>query len=294
MPDRTMITSRTSLVGLIAWPIGHSLSPAMHNAAFAELKLDWAYLPLPVQADSLQAALKGLAALGFKGCNISVPHKVSAMQWLDEVSPVCQAMGATNTISVRDGKLYGTNTDPDGFIRALQETGCELNNLRVLVIGAGGAARAAVYGLSRFEGTSITVVDVINEQAERLVHDLSGCFSGDRLSFAPYTNEVFSELRTQVDLLVNASPVGMSPNVNQSPWPEGVPFPHSSHIICFDMVYNPLETLFLQQAKAAGLKTASGLSMLVHQGASSFEIWTGMQAPRETMRNTCLQYLGRG
>jgi shikimate dehydrogenase len=280
------VTSKTSLVGLMAWPVGHSLSPVMQNAAFNRLGLDWIYLPLPVQPSDLGSALKGLAALSFKGCNISVPHKTAAMQHMDDVSPAVKVMSAVNTITVREGRLLGSNTDPDGFINALLEADCYPGDMRILLIGAGGAARAAVYGLSRFKDVTIVVVDVVAAQADQLVSDLGELFPPDHLYQLPYDTQVFTNQRETVDLVVNASPVGMHPEVDRSPWPENVPLPESG--FCFDMVYNPLETMFLRQARESGMKTISGLGMLINQGALSFAAWTGMEAPVSVMRLACL------
>lgn len=261
----------------------------MHNAAFAHLNLDWVYLPLPVRSEHLRAAIRGLVAMNFSGCNISVPHKTQAVQCLDEKTAAVAVMKSVNTIKIVDGKVCGSNTDPDGFIQALRGSGFEPEGTRVLVLGAGGAARAALFGLSQLKDVQVTVMDLVPEQASALVADLGPLFPRRPLRLFPLEPESFKTLRTQVDLVVNASPVGMHPNVDASPWPETVDLPDQAAF--FDMVYNPFTTRFLDRAARAGRTTISGLGMLVHQGALSFETWTGQPAPVEVMQAACRQAL---
>lgn len=284
-----MVSSHTELVGLIAWPVGHSLSPAMHNAAFQTLGLDWVYLPLPVQSDSLESALRGLVALNFKGCNISVPHKVDAVKFLDEKSESVAVMGAVNTIKIDDGKLTGSNTDSDGFIQSIRSSGVELEGKRVFIIGAGGVARAAVYGLSKIKGVEVIIMDVLEKQALSLTNELSSLFAPNSLKFLPACYESFIELKKTVDIVINASPVGMHPKIEYSPWPDHIELPENA--VFFDMVYNPIETRFLSKAASLGHKTISGVDMLVNQGAISFQVWTGIVPPVDKMREVCFQTL---
>jgi shikimate dehydrogenase len=157
MSKSLTITGKTARVGLIGWPVGHSLSPAMHNAAFAELQLDWVYLPLPVQPADVQVALKGLAALNFVGVNVTVPHKQAVIRYLDELSDASKITGAVNTIHIKDGKFLGYNTDAVGFLNSLIEANCHPKGLRIAVLGAGGAARSVVFALARAEAASVTV-----------------------------------------------------------------------------------------------------------------------------------------
>jgi shikimate dehydrogenase len=287
---KQFITAKTNVVGLVAWPIGHSLSPVMHNAAFQDLALDWVYLPLPVHPANLKDALAGLPALGFLGCNISVPHKIAAAQFVHELSPTARVIGAINTIQVKDNKKVGTNTDPEGFVNALYDAGCDPQDMRVLMLGAGGAARSAVYGLSQIKGTTVLVFDVLQEQAQSLVSDLEHLFAPDGLLSQPLNVKNLSAAAKNADLIVNASPVGMAPQSDASPWPEHIALPDGC--TCFDMVYNPYETRFLSQARAAGLRAISGLGMLVNQGALSFELWTEKAAPKDVMYQACLAAIG--
>jgi shikimate dehydrogenase len=284
------ITGKTSLVGVMGWPVEHSLSPAMHNAAFAELGLDWAYLPLPVQPGDVEQALNGLLALNFVGTNVTVPHKQAVMRYMDELSEAAQITGAVNTIHIQDGKFIGANTDPAGFLNSLQEVGGRPQGMRVAVLGAGGAARAVVYALAKTEVASAIVFNRTAERAAFLVDDLADAFPDSRLRSEALTEEALSMLGNKVDLVINTTSVGMYPQIDTCPWPEDVPMPPNA--LFYDLVYNPLETVFLARARAAGAPAVDGLGMLVHQGALAFETWTGQQAPVEAMRQACLSGLG--
>jgi shikimate dehydrogenase len=292
MPKFPWVTGKSSLVGLIGWPVEHSLSPAMHNAAFASLGLDWVYVPLPVRPEDVHQALKGLAALNFVGVNVTVPHKQAVMRYVDELSDAAKATGAVNTIHIKQGKFFGYNTDATGFLNSLVEAGCHPKGRRVAVLGAGGAARAVVFALTRAEAASVIVFNRTAERAAFLVDDLTETFPDSHLSFAPLTDEALAELDDRVDLIVNTTSAGMSPHVNECPWPDQVPLPQQT-TIC-DLIYNPLETQLLARARAAGLTTIDGLGMLVHQGAYAFEQWTGHKPPIEIMRQACMEGLGLG
>ncbi len=279
------INGQTKLVGLIGYPVEHSLSPAMHNSAFAALNLSWCYVPLPVHPDRLGEAVAGLQALSFVGANVTVPHKEAVMSYLDEVIPEAQAIGAVNTIVVRDGQGIGYNTDWQGFLTALSEGGFDPHGKRAVVLGAGGAARAVVYALVQ-AGAQVTVLNRTLARAQALVRDFSPLFPALSL-----TLQTLEEQTAEAHLLVNATPVGTWPEVDQSPWPEDLAFP--GHLTVFDLVYNPHQTKLLQQARAAGAKDIGGLGMLVHQGAVAFELWTGEKAPVETMYEVANKTLGR-
>ena len=270
-----MITSRTHLVGLLGYPIEHSVSPAMHNAAFAHLGLDWVYLPRPVLPERLGEALRGLPALGFRGANLTIPHKEQALAYLDDVTPEARALGAVNTITIEDYRLVGHNTDADGFLAALTEAGGQYQ--RAVVLGAGGGARAVVYVLRKL-GISVTVANRTPERALRLSVDVCALD-------APSLGEALK----QADLLVNATPVGMWPAVEASPLPEGLNL--APDLTVFDLVYNPWETRLLRQARLSGARTISGLGMLVYQGAAAFRLWTGIEPPLEVMRQAAYGHL---
>jgi shikimate dehydrogenase len=286
-----MINGHTKLVGLMAWPIGHTLSPAMHNAAFDALGLNWRYLPLPVHPTQVEPAVRGLVAVGFRGCNVTVPHKQAVIPILDSIAPDAAAFGAVNTIIVardEDGEatVKGDNTDYQGFVGSLRSEGFEPEGKKVVVVGAGGGARAVVFGLLRAGAKQVLVSDLIPEQVQALVASLGDA----RLQELPPTTETLIESARAADLLVNATPVGMAPKVDGSIWPDDVPVP--SHLTVFDLVYTPLETKLLKQVKQAGGCAIAGLDMLVRQGAVSFEMWTGVEPPIDVMRAACEKGLG--
>jgi shikimate dehydrogenase len=276
------ITGKTKLVGLMGWPVEHTLSPAMHNTAFATLGLNWVYVPLAVQPRDVRQALLGLAALNFAGANVTVPHKQAVIRYLDELSPAARITGAVNTVYMKHGKLHGHNTDATGFLDSLVEAGCHPRDMRVAVLGAGGAARAVTYALCRAEAASVTVFNRTAERAAFLVDDLAEVFPDSHLSFAPLTSQSLQQLGDAVNLVINTTSLGMAPDVENCSWPDDVPVP--AHATFYDLVYNPLETVFLARARAAGAKVVDGLGMLVHQGAYAFELWTGQQAPVKVMR----------
>jgi shikimate dehydrogenase len=283
------ITGTTTLVGLIGWPVEHSLSPIMHNAAFAALDCDFAYVPLPVRPKHVKEALKGLAALNFVGSNVTIPHKQAVMRYMDELSEAARFTGAVNTIHIHDGRFYGYNTDAIGFIDSLKEANYDPQGMRVVVLGAGGAARAVVYALARSGADSVIVLNRTAERAAFLVDDLSEAFPDSSLSFEALTGQALATLDNSVDLVVNTTSVGMYPHTGASPWPAELPVP--AGVIFNDLVYNPLETVFLGQARQAGAATIDGLGMLIHQAAFGFEKWTGQPAPLAVMRQACLSRL---
>jgi len=281
-------------VGLIGWPTAHSLSPAMHNAAFEALGLDWRYVPLPVQPGHLAAAVTGLRALGFRGANVTVPYKEAVLPLVTHPSKEVQELGAVNTlvfVTRARGALpdvVGENTDYSGFVAALEQAGFPPARLRhVLVVGAGGAARAVLYALRRAMIGRVTLLNRTLARAQALAASLQReGFSIEAVSLEP---EALVEHARTADLLVHTTPLGMWPEVRATVWPEGVPMPRS--LCVFDLVYHPLETRLLQQARAAGARAIGGLEMLVQQGARAFSFWTGYEAPLDVMRQACLQAL---
>jgi shikimate dehydrogenase len=290
-----MINGHTTLVGLIAWPVGHSVSPPMHNAAFETLGLNWCYVPLPVAPSQVEAAVHGAAALGFRGVNVTVPHKQAVIPALDVVAPDAAQFGAVNTIVIdRDAAgqptITGHNTDYQGFLGSLRQGGFEPAGKSAVVVGAGGAGRAVIFGLLQAGACDVLVLDTVPQQVQSLMKDL-GQIKTSVLRTAPLTPDTLIESARAADLLVNATPVGMSPKINASIWPEDVPFP--AHLTVFDLVYNPQETRLLRQARAAGALGIDGLDMLVRQGAIAFELWTGQEAPFDVMRAACERALGQ-
>jgi len=289
-----MIDGRTQLVGLLGWPVEHSLSPAMHNAAFEALGLNWRYVALPVLPGCEDVAVRGLAALGFRGANVTVPHKTAVACSLDRLTDEARALGAVNTLFVGRGDegeslLVGHNTDHWGLVDALIRFGFDPQGETAVVVGSGGAARAAVYGLLRSGVRRITVLGRSLERAERLVRDLED--GQDRLTAETLTDETLVETATHSALLVHATPVGMEPDIERSIWPDGVRFP--TETLVYDLVYVPRKTQLLRQANASGAPCLGGLGMLVGQGARALELWTGREAPVDVMSRACEVVLGR-
>ncbi|MBN1318018.1 MAG: shikimate dehydrogenase [Anaerolineales bacterium] len=293
-----MIDGNTQLVGLLGWPVGHSLSPIMHNAAFEVLGLNWRYVALPVHPDRVLEAVGGLVALGFCGANVTVPHKQSVMRAMDDLEQTADLLNAVNTIVIhrddeRKSTTIGYNTDVQGFIRALREGGFDpAGGGGAVVLGAGGAARAVVYGLMSSGVKEVRVFNRTLENGQALVtHFRSLVRPGNCLQALPLDEDILVDAVRRADLLVNTTTVGMTPNVNDMVWPENVPMP--SNLTVFDLVYNPLETRLLKQARQTGANAVDGLGMLIWQGALAFEMWTGRPAPVEVMRAACMDHWRR-
>ncbi|WP_376792212.1 shikimate dehydrogenase [Thermoflexus sp.] len=279
-----MIRGTTRLVGLLGWPVAHSRSPQMHNAAFAALGLDWAYVPLPVAPPDLEAAVRGLRAMGFVGANVTVPHKTAVIPHLDEISSIARAIGAVNTVRVVEGRWIGENTDVEGFRRALAETGLSVRGQAVVVLGAGGGARAVLAVLAMEGAKEIFLMNRSYERAARLVAELSETFPQAGLRLPPVHVLRPGEFPPEgVAVLINATPVGMAPAIEASPWPPERPFPWGLQGV-IDLIYEPPRTRLMALAEAEGIPAFNGLGMLLHQGAIAFTLWTGLEAPLEVMR----------
>ncbi len=262
-------------LALLGYPLGHSVSPAMHTAALAELGLtDWTYQPWPVAPEYLPAAIARLREPDYAGANVTVPHKAAVMAHLDGLTPVAEAIGAVNTIVKHEGRLLGHNTDAAGLLADLYKFDVKLTRRNALILGAGGAARAAVAACLGV-GAKVRVLARQRAQAEAL----QSLGALDIYEWSPLGWLAATE---GVSLVINATSVGMSPKVDASPWLAGTPFPPAAFI--YDLVYNPASTRLTQAATAAGLRAATGLGMLVEQGALALERWTGQTASRATMR----------
>ncbi len=255
----------TRRVGVIGWPIEHSLSPAMHNAAFKALGMDWEYDKYAIPPDIVKLSLSEFRDAGFIGLNVTVPHKQAVMPFVrpDEIA---RAVGAVNTITFPN---KGTNTDVAGFMSDLTENGVDTGGRSVVVLGAGGAARAAVYGLAGI-GAHIVIVNRTPERAQALI---------DSLRVPATVGDVNAV--ADADLIVNCTSAGMSPNVDASPLPDDAPL--KPGVIVYDMVYRPAKTKLMGQVEAAGGRAIGGLGMLVRQGAAAFRLWTGVEPPIDVM-----------
>ncbi len=274
-----MVNGTTKIVGLIGNPVSHSLSPSMHNSAFHAMQMDWNYLPLHVHPDNLKDAVTGIRSLGFLGVNVTVPYKEKVLPFLDGLSDVAESIGAVNTINVVRGRLLGDNTDWAGFLHDLAEIPFDPRGSSALILGSGGSARAIAYALLS-EGATVTICGRDHVAVSSLVRRFEKLFRG-KLTL-PLTYEQLHDLRREVDIIVNTTPLGMNQHAGLSPWPEGVAFPECA--LVYDLVYNPPKTRFIELAEANGIKAVNGLGMLIHQAALAFEIWTGASAPLEIMR----------
>lgn len=276
------LDGKTRVCGLFGFPVEHSFSPAMHNAAFQNRGLNWAYLPFAVEPEHLAKAVQGITALNLAGVNITVPHKQRVIPLLDEIDPAAAQIGAVNTIVNNQGKLVGYNTDGAGFIKSLaEEANFEPRGKRVLLLGAGGAARAVAFSLAMAGCQAIYITNRTTETAKALARELSQkC--GVAAEVLPWGLELPAAAVARVDLVVQTTSLGMWPNTQDCPeFPFGAL--HPGQLVC-DLIYTPRQTAFLQQASARGATILNGLGMLLYQGVLAFELWTGHTAPVEVMK----------
>jgi shikimate dehydrogenase len=273
--------------GVFGDPIGHSLSPAMHNVAFSALQMDCIYHAFRVRPEKLEKAILGAEAMGFGGLNLTVPLKETALK-LDCIKPdlLAEKIGAINTVVFeKAGEITGYNTDGLGAKKALLESAVEIKGSRIVVAGAGGAARAIAFQLAA-DDAEITIINRTEERAIELARDISATALPGRIMGAGLSG--IKNLLREADVLINTTTLGMHPNTDTA-----IATAEELHpdLIVFDIVYNPLETRLLREAKAAGAKTVSGVLMLVYQGAEAFKLWTGIEPPVELMKKTVLEAL---
>lgn len=280
------ITGKTKVCAVIGNPIEHTLSPIMHNAAFEALKLDYVFLAFKVKPAQVEAAVNGMRALNMRGLNVTMPHKSTVINYLDRVDLSAQIVNSVNTILNKENLLFGFNTDGVGALKALRENGVEPKGRKVLLLGAGGAARAIAYTLAK-EADELAILNRTVKEAQNLAKLLGRALNKKFVAGPLSPGEIQQNLQDS-DILVNATSVGMKPNADESPVAPKLLRPD---LAVMDIVYNPLETKLAQSAKAAGAKVVSGVEMLIYQGAASFEIWTGKSAPVEVMRKATLKHL---
>ena len=283
-----LISGQTTICGIIGDPIGHTMSPAMHNAAFKSLGLNYVYVPFKVKSMELRKAIEGIRGLNLRGVNVTIPHKVAVVQLLDKLDPLAERIGAVNTIVNDEGILTGYNTDATGFLQTLHDRNIEPAEKKVLLLGAGGAARAIGHILTR-EKARVTILNRKQDLswAEDLAARLSRNYKTE-VKALELTAENLKKAVNNAEILVNATSLGMSPEIDATPVPAEL---LRADLTVFDVVYNPLQTRLLREAKAAGAKTIDGLEMLVRQGAVSFEIWTAVKPPADVMREAALSLL---
>ena len=275
------ITAETQLCGVLGYPVHHSLSPAIHNAAFRHLGLNFVYLAFPIQAD-VEGAIRGIRALGnLRGFSVTIPHKMAVMPYLDEIEATARHIGSVNTI-VKDGDtLTGYNTDASGALQALRQGCPQLDGQRVLLLGSGGAARAIAFGLA-VEGKieKLTILGIDEAERSALVNDLRERTSVS-VDGASVTQETLATGIAGAQVLIHCTPIGMHPNIDASCVDKTLFTPD---LTVMDIVYNPLETQLLREAREAGCRTIRGVEMFVNQAVGQFERWTGQTAPIDVMR----------
>ncbi len=283
------ITARTQVCAVIGDPVGHSLSPEIHNAAFDALGLDFAYVAFPVKRGDAAAAMAGVRALGVRGLSVTIPHKLDVIPHLDSIDPVAKAIGSVNTVVNEGGFLKGYSTDGPGALRALAAAGVDPAGRRILLLGSGGAARALAFTLATVDPLPVLrILGVDRTELGKLSDDLT------RKSALPLKTDgleaaTLAPAVAEAEIVIHATPIGMAPKSEESLVPRGLLRPGQ---VVFDVVYTPLETRLLREAAAAGARAVPGLGMFVHQAAIQFELWTGREAPVDLMTRTVSEALG--
>ena len=275
------LTTKTTLYVLLGNPLGHSISPPMHNLAFEKLSMDSYYFPVEVTEEDLGTVFKGLSKMNVRGLNVTIPHKIGIMAFLDELDPIAATIGAVNTIRMENGHSKGFNTDGEGFIQSFEEeTGSQVKGKRFFIIGAGGAARSISMTLAFRGAEKLYLCNRTEEKADSLAAEINtkirACAEAVK-----YEKAAQKKALSHCDVLINSTSIGMHPNVDVLPVEESL---LRSELIVADIVYNPRETKLLKVAKAKGCPTLPGLGMLIYQGAAAFTLWTGIEPPVREMR----------
>ncbi len=281
-----VLSGKTKICGLIGDPLGQTMSPLMHNTAFEKIGADYLYVPFTVKKGDLGKAIDGMRALNLRGLNVTMPHKVAVIQFLDELDDLADKIGAVNTIVNNDGVLKGYNTDGGGFLQSLLERGIEPKGKSIVILGAGGASRAVSFILAD-RGASLVMLNRTLSKVEELADRLSKAFPG-RAEALQLNEKNLATALGKADILVNATSLGMAPNVDETPVSSSLLKPD---LVVADAVYNPIKTRLLREAEEVGAKIVSGVNMVVWQGALAFEKWTGLKAPVEMMREVVIARL---
>jgi shikimate dehydrogenase len=286
-----MITGKTQLLGVIGHPVSHSLSPLMHNAALTKLGLDYVYLPFPIAPENLERAIAGFASIGIVGFSITIPHKQAILPLLSEISPIAQAIGAVNTVTRQGDKWVGTNTDVEGFIAPLQTTyHQDWSQKRAVILGNGGAARAVVAGCIQLGLAEIHVVGRNLQKLQAFHQSWQNSPFADKFQVHEWTE--LPNLLHQANLLVNTTPMGMYPHIEESPL-SSQEISYLPDAIVYDLIYTPKPTKFLHLAEKQGAIIIDGLEMLVQQGAAALKIWLQQDTvPVNEMRQALQNHLG--
>ena len=282
------ITAKTKILGIFGYPIRHTISPVMHNAVIKALGLDMIYLPFGIKPSNLKDAVNGIKGFGMLGVNITIPHKEAVMKLLDDISEEARLIGAVNTIVNKDSRLIGHNTDAYGYIESIKWD-CKFNpkDKRIIILGAGGAARAVSAALAKGGAKKIVIANRTLSRADSHIKTFKRKFPDTKFEAIGLDEYILRTYFQDINLLVNTTSVGMEKNEVLGIPLEALP----KTAIVSDIIYNPLQTLLLKKADKLGLAAHGGLSMLIRQGAKSFKLWTGIDAPVNIMRNAALKAL---
>ena len=283
MFDQLKNSTRTNIICLFGHPIQHSMSPIMQNVAFKDLGLDYVYIAIDIAPDNLKQAFDVVRALDIKGANITVPHKETVLKYIDEISPLARRIGAINTIKNENGKLIGRNTDASGAKKAIKEANIDIIGKNIMIIGAGGAARALAHSFIE-EANNLVIINRTSNRGKTLATELTKEYNKEVL-FKKFENKIFEEMLPSIDILVNTTTIGMFPNTLLSPIPKN--YLHKD-LTVFDIIYNPLETQLMKNASEKGCRVLGGLDMLIYQGVLSFEWWTNKTPNIELMKRSVL------
>jgi shikimate dehydrogenase len=283
----------TKIIGIIGYPIGHTLSPLMHNTAIKELGLDFLYLPFEVKKENIALAMGGLKGLGISGINVTIPHKESVIPYLDALDDNAKFIGAVNTIKLEDGRLKGYNTDGLGFLKSLKADAQEdAKGKNIIILGAGGASRAIAVQMALEKANSIIIANRTAERGKQLVEYISSKLkaqSSKLLMAVSLKDSSLIENFREADIIINTTSVGMKDRDTQL-------FPYNyisdKHLVC-DIVYKPIETRLLKEASARGARILNGIGMLIYQGSLSFKIWTGHEMPVDAVRKVLMEELSK-
>jgi shikimate dehydrogenase len=286
MPFSNGITSQTNILGVIGHPIEHSMSPIMWNPALQELGLDYIYVAFDVHPDNLEKAINGVRALEIKGVNVTLPHKKTIIKYIDEVDPLALRIGAINTIKNEEGVLKARNTDAGGAKKSLLEKGLKISGKNILILGSGGVSRAIAYILAE-EAGKIVLTDLIEKRAKLVAIEINNNMKIEIEGILSNQENIEKYIK-KTDILINATPIGMYPRVDETPVPKDL---LHDDLFVFDVVYNPLETKLMKQAAKIGCKTLGGLDMLVNQGVLAFEWWLNKKPNKSLMKSKIIDYL---
>ena len=286
MLNKNFISAHTKILCIIGHPISHTMSPLMHNIALNDLNLDYVYVAFDVTPKNLRHALNGIRALNIRGINVTIPHKETVLSYLDSIDPIAQKIRAVNTIKLEDGRIYGKNTDAEGFIRAIEDANIDISEMDVLLLGSGGAAKAVSYALIQ-KISKLTILNRTKPKATELANKLK------KESEIPIFTKKLEETTIndeiqRVDLVINATPVGMYPSQQESILSSNM---LHQDLIVFDLIYNPIETKLIKDARKVGCKTINGLDMLISQGALAFEWWTDKKPNTNLMKKKVIEFL---